>query len=272
MPQFNRISFRRLTVLPALALVAVLFMAPQLAVAEEPPPLTYGADLVTSYVSRGKDLFTSAYDKEGKAHATLPMTPALQPAITLNGPGGFAFGLWGSFALTNRAPEADKNFSGLETLDELDYTLSWSWSNSLGDYSTGLALYTTTGVATQSASNELFISFAPKALSSMGGTLTHYVVPDAKSGGGTYTQFAISGGEAVTWGLSVGQGVKLQDVTAKVGYAMGDLSVAFNAAYRPNPEMVGYAESGKYTVGATTEDYPPAIFWLSVSYIGSVAP
>lgn len=268
MAQRYSTPMRLLTMLPALLLAALVFVAPRPAAAEDAPPMSYGVDVVTNYVFRGVDLFTAVPDKDGKKHAAFQFTPAAQPSVTFNGPGGMSLGLWGSFALTNRS-ETDAN---LQSLDEIDYTLSWGWDNSLGAFSAGLVTYTTVAYNSQSAINELFFSISPKFLESLGGTLTHYVGTDATGGGYTYTQIGIGGGEDLTWGLSAGESHKLQDVTAKVGYGFGDFSVAANVSYRPNPELVGsaavpYNSEGKYTTtGGETADYPPAVFWLTFSY------
>lgn len=262
--------------LPALAVfpiaLALLVLPVCLCGAEETPLLEYGVDVVTTYVSQGEDFFRSAYDTDGKKHAAFPLTPAAQPYVTLHGPSGISLGLWGSYALTQREPDPDRNFAGLETLDEVDYTLAWSWDNRLGAYTAGWALYTYTNVASRGSLNELFFSIAPKALESIGGKLTHWVGADATGGGYTYTQLAIGGGDTLTWNLYLGQAVKPKDLTARLGYAFGDLSVSVNAAYRPNPELVGYNEDGTYTVNGATEHYPPTVVWLSVGYGGQVAP
>ena len=240
--------------------------------AADTPLLEYGVDVVTTYVTQGEDLFRSAYDTKAEKHPAFPMTPAAQPYVTLHGPSGISLGLWGSYALTQRAPEPDRNFAGLETLDELDYTLAWDWDNRLGSFTAGWALYTYTAVGARGSINELFFSVAPKALESIGGKLTHWVGADASGGGYTYTQLAIGGGETLTWNLFLGQAVKPKDVTARLGYAFGDFNVSLNASYRPNPELVGYNEDGTYSVNGTTEHYPPTVVWLSVGYGGTVAP
>ena len=247
--------------------------APRPAQAAETPLLSYGVDVVSDYVSRGEDLFVSTFDKAGKPHESVNIAPAVQPSVTLHGPAGFSLGLWGSWALLNREAQPAKNFAGLKTLDEVDYTLSWGWDNRLGGFSAGWALYTY--VPERAASNELFFSVAPKVLDSVTGTFTHWVVPDAGApGAATYTQFAMSGSESVIWGVSFGMSTALQDVTAKVGMPLGAMRLTFNAAYRPNPELVGpYTPEGTY-VDATgkVSDYPSVIVWLTLSYGGAVAP
>lgn len=87
----------------------------------------------------------------------------------------------------------------------------------------------------------------------------------------TYTALGFSGGDAISWNLSLGNSSKLQDVTGGVGYAFGDVGVSFNASFRPNPELVGsYDSDGNYLVNGQSESYPKMVFWITLTYGGSV--
>ena len=238
------------------------------ALAEPATLLDYGVGVVSNYVFRGVDVFTGVQDKEGEKHSSFNVAPAVQPSLTLYGPGGLSFGLWSSFALTNRSPEESKGFAGLKEFDELDYTLAWDWKNRLGSFKVGIADYAI--VPARGALNEVFITWAPTFLEGLSPLISHY--SDTNSAV-SYTSFGVSGGEAVTWGANLGLSTKgPQDITASVGTGLGEsMSVAFNLAYRPTPSAVGpYDSEGKYAVKGAAADYPPAIFWLSFSYGGSV--
>jgi len=268
--------FRALVVLAA-ALAAAPALVPA---APERPLLSWGVDLASSYVDRGADLFTGVYrfdEATGsyeKEHEPFNPSPAFQPSLTFYGPGGLFFGLWGSFALTNRDP-ADGD---LAALDEVDYTLAWAWENRLGSFEAGLANYA--AVPARGAASEVYLVWGLPLAAGLAPTLTHY--SDTASAA-SYTSLAVGGGEAFTWGLNVGYGQTaedpttgrseggIQDVTLSLGYGLGEsLSVAFNASYRPTPDLVGYDKDGKYTVGGEEKDYPPAIFWLTLSAGGEV--
>jgi hypothetical protein len=248
------------------------------------PLLDYGVDIVSDYVSRGADQFVIKFAKEDKAHEAFNSAPAVQPYATLHGAGGFWFGLWGSFAASNRqedeAHKADPTmgFPGLKVLDEIDYTLAWDWGNKLGGFSAGWLVYTypsgSAGAEEVATNSELYIKYAPAILPALSPTLTHYVVPDGgtTASGATYTTLGIGGGETLKWKLSVGAAVKLKDVAGGISYGFGPFSAALTAAYRPNPELLGpYDKDGKYTLASgEVKDYPKTIAWVTFSYGGSV--
>ncbi|HKI98899.1 MAG TPA: hypothetical protein VKB51_10535 [bacterium] len=224
--------------------------------------MDYGADLVSNYVWRGNDLYVSKFAKDNKQPAAFNVAPALQPSITFYGPGGLSFNMWGSFALTDRKPDTATSFAGLEQLDEIDYTLGWDWSNKMGGFSAGLVTYTLTAMPSLSATKEVYVSYAPAILPSISPKFTHYVSVDAVSpsaggyGGSTYDLLSIGGGDKLTWSLSIGKTVTLNDITASVGYPVGPLSISLNVADRPNlPD------------GSTEK---AAIFWIDINYSGSV--
>lgn len=243
----------------ALALALALPALPRPAdAAAGDPVLSYNIDVVSNYIFRGTDLYASVFDKDGKDHGAFQFSPALQPSLTFVGPGGLSFGLWGSYALTNR--EDDGAFTGLKALDEMDYTLSWAWSNRMGSFSTGLAAYTGPAPASRFANNEMFITWGLPFAASLSPTISHYVIVDASGsvpGGATYTSLGISGGEKITWNASLGLSTGIQDLTAGVGYGFGDMSVALKIAYRPDEELVGEAGNSSY---------PKTVAWLTFSY------
>ena len=252
----------------AATLMAVLLCATAGSASAESPLLDYNGDLVSTYVSRGVDFFTGVQQQDGAKHVAFNPAPAVQPSLTLYGPDGLSFGLWGSFALTNRGPDE----GALKELDEVDYTLAWDWSNRLGAFTVGLAHYATVPQKVEPAvSSEVFVTWAPPFLEALGPSVTHY--SDLASSA-AYTSFGIGGGAALTWSANLGLGTKgVQDVTASLGTGLGaSMSAAFNVAYRPTPSAVGpYDSEGKYTTGkGAAADYPPAVFWLSFSYGGSV--
>jgi len=254
-----------------LAILVLAGLPRPAAAAPGDPLLDYGADLVTDYVSRGQDFFVTDFARHDKAHSAFNFSPALQPWFTLYGPSGLSFGVWSSWALKDRKPDAATSFAGLQKADEIDYTLAWDWHNKLGAFSAGAAAYTFG--PSDSASNEVFIKWSPPVLPALSPTLTHYVVPDAVPGGGaTYTTVAIGGGERVNWKVSVGESSHLQNVTGSIGMPLGAFSVALNASYRPNPQLLlsGYDADGHYLFNGQTKDYPPTVFWLTLSYSGSV--
>ena len=245
------------------------------------PLLDYGADLVSDYVSRGVDLFVSKYDKDKKEHGVFNSAPAIQPYLTLHGPSGLGFGLWGSFALVDRKDDPQAGFSGLRKLDEIDYTLFWDWKNKLGGFSAGLAAYTNPNLGAQFAYDEMYLRWAAPFMAAVSPTITHYVVVASPASipvpGSSYTVLAFSGGEAVTWKLGIGRSDYLQDVTAAIGKAFGSVSATFNVTYRPTPQIVNgpnqastYDEKGHYKVNNVEKSYPKAIAWLTFSYTGSV--
>lgn len=243
----------------AVAALAVLLL-PALASAKPGDPLMdYGADLVTDYVFRGQDIFEPAYSKTSpaKTPSSFHMSPAIQPYLTLYGPAGFSFGMWSSWALTDRKANTSTGFAGLGTLDEIDYTLGWSWSNKMGDFGAGLVSYTNTNSGGSFGSEEMYLTYtAPIALSP---TFSRYVVPTPSGsigGGSAYTSVSVGGGDKLTWKVNVGQTTALNDVTATVGYPVGPLSVSFNVSDRPNLPS-----------GSTDK---AAIFWLDINYSGSV--
>jgi hypothetical protein len=254
--------------------------------AEDAPIMTYGVDIVSDYVFRGTDLYVRQF--KDNEHSAFHVAPAAQPSATFFGPSGISLNLWGSFATGDRADDNKTGFLGLGRDDELDYTLAFDWSNRLGGFTAAIIYYTyfhqeyqTETVVVDAPSN----TKATKAVPVQPDALFKWTMPFAKSinpyfshyasptHGASYDVLGISGGESVVWAASVGnmrQGIK--DVTGKVGYVMGDFSVALNAAYRPNPELVGpYDKDGKYFVKGEEKTYPSTIAWLSLSYSGSVA-
>jgi len=252
------------------------------AYAQESKIMAYGVDVVTDYVARGQDLYIRTLVRDGQEHGALHMEPAVQPSLTFFGPNGVSLNLWGSFAASNRADDKKKGFVGLGRDDELDYTLAYDWSNKLGGFTTALIYYTYMHAcygASDSCAYQEPSAVAPDAMikwalpfaKAMGPYLQHYAnsVP-----GASYTVLGIGGGETIPWGLSVGSVVEgVKDITGKVGFAMGPITVAANMAYRPNPMLVGYDKDGKYLPDPsknTIKDYPPAIFWLTFSWGGEV--
>jgi len=239
------------------------------------PLLDYGADLVTDYVSRGADLFVSKFDKDKKDHGAVNVAPALQPYLTLHGPGGIGIGVWGSFALVDRKDDAQTGFSGFSKLDEIDYTLSWDFKNKLGGFGAGLIAYQNPNSAAQTDYDEMYVKWAMPFMAALSPTLTHYVViasPGPVVPGSFYTSLAFSGGEAINWKLNIGHSDYLQDVTFGIGKGFGSFSAMLNVAYRPTPQIIGpYDSEGKYTnTKGDVKDYPKAIAWLTFSYTGSV--
>jgi hypothetical protein len=248
-------------------------MALPAAAAPGDPLLDYGVDVVSNYVWRGVDLFGSTGNGGLNAQnevddGAFTVAPAVQPSLTLYGPGGFSFGLWGSFAATNREEDEKTGFAGLSTLDELDYIFAWDWSNKLGSFTAGIANYAI--VPDAGAVTDVYFVWGMPFLESLSPTLTYN--SDMVSAA-AYTTLGISGGEAISWSASVGLVQKgIQDVTASIGYEiMSGLSVSLNASQRPNPELVGaYDEDGKYTnFDGDEADYPPVIAWLTLSWAGA---
>lgn len=242
--------------------------------AEDAPIMTYGVDIVSDYVSRGVDQFQKGFAFHEKDDGPVNMSPALQPSFTLFGPSGISLNIWGSFAITDRSPDNKKGFAGLSKLDEIDYTLAFDWSNKLGGFTAAIIAYTYPYDDKINATTQpdYLLKWAMPFGKSVNPYLSYYASPVQ---GGEYAETGISGGESVPWSLVLGAvagGVK--HVTAKVGYVMGDFTVAVSAAYRPNPELLAgaYDKDGKYLdFENKSKDYPSTIAWLTLSYAGSVA-
>lgn len=260
------------SLLTGLLLISGGAMALPATAAPGDPLLDYGVDLVSNYVWRGVDLFGStgngglnAQNEEDDSAFTV--APAVQPSLTLYAPGGFSFGLWGSWATTDRDSDEDTGFEGLDEYDELDYIFSYDWSNKLGSFTVGIANYAI--VPDRGAVSDVFIVWGMPFLETLSPTLTHNSDTDSAA---AYTTLGISGGETISWGASVGFASKgIQDVTASIGYeVVSGLSVSLNASQRPTPELVGaYDEDGKYiNFDGDETDYPPVIAWLTVSWAG----
>ena len=231
--------------------------------------MDYGVDVVTSYVSRGEDFFEVVADAKKEDRGTFTMAPAVQPALTFYAPSNFSIGLWGSFATTGRDPKKEN----LGSLDELDLTLSYAFENKVGNFTGGYSVYTMLQPGAPSNYSELFFTWAFPVMKSLKPTLSYFTNPDPTYSS-TYTKLAISGGESLTWGLSAGM-IKngLKDVTAKLGFSAGSISVSLNAAMRPNPSLLAGADAdGKYISAkdGVTKAMPGTVAWLTISYAGSV--
>lgn len=286
------------TVLVSLALLTVGLTA--LVLADEPPLAEYGVDLVSDYVDRGEDVYRRRFDKARERHGAVNVAPALQPSLTLFGPGGVSLKLWGSFALRERDDDNPRGFLGLGRDDKLEYTLAFDWSNRLGGFTAALIQATYLDAchgaevpctaATPEADPvpaELLIRWAAPFAEAIHPALSYYASP---APGAWYAALELSGGERLFWAASLGAVAKgLNDLTAKLGYTFGDFRMSLDGAYRPNAELVGYPtrdESGKRIVDGegkplrrgeylTAKDdvarYAPMIFWLTLSYTGTIS-
>jgi hypothetical protein len=292
------LNSRNVVVLVGVALVLAWAEVPVRAA--EPPLLHYQMDLVSDYVTRGEDIYVRRFNKSEEKHSAVNVAPALQPSLAFFGPSGMSLNLWGSFAMSDRADDNKKRILGLGRDDELDYTLAFDWSNRLGAFTAGLIYYSYFDACYRAAAPcnaktpdpesvepELLIRWVAPFAAAIHPTLTYIGSPTP---GGWYATLGLSGGEQFFWAASLGevaQGPK--DVTVKLGYALGDLKISLDGAYRPNATLVGYPtrdqagdrilyrngkpiSKGQYiTAKNKVEDYPPAIFWITFSYSGSVA-
>jgi hypothetical protein len=267
----------------AMALVMGTLLTAQVAKAQD-NIMTYSLDIVSGYVIRGDDQYIRVYAKEEKEHAAFLATPAFQPSFTFFGPPGISLNLWGSFALTERADDVEKGFIGLGRDDELDYTLNFDWSNKLGGFTASLIYYTyfsscygTTETRCVKSTQGSGFPLDARITWMMPFAKTinpYFAFTSNQTPGGWYASLGISGGESIVWAAvadEVAGGLKA--VTAKIGYVLGDMTVALWAAYRPNPTLLngGYDKDGKYTVKGEEKTYPSTLAWLSFSYGGSVA-
>jgi len=267
----------------AAGLAAALLMVAAPVFAEDRPLLDYNIDVVSDYVTRGEDMYVRRFDKGEEKHSAVNAAPALQPSLTLYGPGGLSLNLWGSFAIADRADDNKKGFLGLGRDDELDYTLAYDWSNRLGGFTAGIIYYAYFDAcfratvpcnrdtpAPDPVQPELLIRWSAPFGEAIHPALSYYASPTP---GGWYTTLGFSGGERVFWAAILGavaQGPK--DVTAKLGVGGGGVKVSLDMAYRPNPELVGpYDKDGHYTVKGKTETYPSTVLWITLSYGGSVS-
>lgn len=248
--------------------------------AQEPATLMdYSVAIVSDYVFRGVDVFSSAYAKKEEDESAFNLAPAVQPSVSFNSASGFWFNFWGSFAVTDREEDEAKGFEGLAALDEVDTTIGYDWSNRLGSFSFGLINYALIHPSVQGEPGaniqEMFFKWGLPVMEDLGPTLSHYVDSFTAN---TYTAISAGGGEALSWGVNLGYGSKggdqgIQDLTATIAYDLGGgLAVNGNAAYRPTPRLHGYTSDGKYISAkdGSEADYPPAIVWLGVSWGGEV--
>ncbi|MCH7478012.1 MAG: hypothetical protein IIA14_07920 [SAR324 cluster bacterium] len=252
--------------------------------------LEYGVDLVSNYVFRGDDLFVAKFAENQKPQGGFNTAPALQPSLTFPAPGGFSLGLWGSFALTNRDrddPNTAVSEANLGSLDELDITLDYSWDNRLGSFSAGYVVYTLTNPRGGANLDEIYFRWGFPFMEALGPTLSHNA---AASGIGQYTALVVGGGEILSWGVSIANGLRdipgstiggpvgivngIQDITANVGYAFGDFSLSLTVANRPKALLHDFdgLPDGKFTDPKTgkLESIPGNLIWLTFSYGGSV--
>jgi hypothetical protein len=255
----SRWSSLSLRLVAAAALLAVLSLPRPARAAPGDPLLDYGVDLASNYVFRGIEVF-AVQNPDMKSFKVLP---AVQPYATFHGPAGLSFGLWGSYATSNRK---EATLGELRTLDEMDYTLAWDWSNKLGAFSTGLVAYTlTSSAATAGTFNEVYFKWSPKIMESLSPTIAHYVTvndTDTLFQAPTYTSLSVGGGETLSWSASLGaQTHGLQDLTIGIGYDMGPVKVSLNVAYRPNEATVIATPTGTYT---------KTIAWITLSTSSSV--
>lgn len=273
-----RVLWRAIVLWVALA-AGALGIAPA-AKAEEPATLMdYSVAIVSDYVFRGADVFESAWTKREEDESMVNLAPALQPSVSFYSASGLWFNFWGSFALTERDSDEKTEFDGLKTLDELDTTIGYDWSNRLGSFTAGIVNYAYLYPGAQGEAGgtiqEMFFKWGLPVLESLAPTLSHYV---DSSTANSYTAVSVGGGEALSWGVNMGYGSKfgaqgVQDVTATIAYDLGGgLAVNGNAAYRPSPKLHGYSGDGKYASAKDGKeaDYPPAIVWVGVSWGGAV--
>lgn len=257
------------------ALGVGVVMLGHVAKADDAPIASYGVDIVSDYVVRGVDQYDSAFAFHKKDATSFNVSPSLQPTLTLFGPSGLSLNLWGAFALTDRADDNKKGFTGLSKLDELDYTLAYDWSNRMGGFTAAIIQYTylyATGGS--NVTPDYMIKWAMPFASSVSPYFAYYA---NETPGAEYATLGFSGGSNVFWAASLGEKSKgPSDVTAKVGYNMGPIALSVNAAYRPTPAIAsnGYTidSKGKYTdFDGKSKTFPSTIMWLDIGYSGSVA-
>ena len=266
--------------IPAVGLLLMSLLLPPPAYAADEPPvlMNYSIAVVTDYVFRGVDVFSSVYTTREEEQSAFNVAPAIQPSVTFFSGAGFWFNFWGSFAVTGRDEDTATGFTGLAGLDELDTTLGYDWSNKLGSFSVGIVDYALIHPGVQgtpgSDIQEMFFKWGLPVMESLKPLVSHFVNSDTSA---TYTALTISGGEGLTWSANAGYGSAatqgLQDITATIAYDLGGgLGVNANVAYRPTPALVGYSSDGKYASAkdGSAADYPPALVWIGVSWGGEV--
>lgn len=247
--------------------------------------LDYNVDLVTDYVFRGIDVFRDVYISREAEETPFNVAPALQPSVSFYSPSGLWFNFWGSFALTDREDEDSPNsdtgdtFAGLQTLDELDTTIGYDWSNRLGSFSVGIVNFGLINpeVQGEDGSNiqEMFFSWGLPFMESLAPALSYNLDSDTAN---SYSTLSVGGGESLSWTVNLGYGSAggaqgVQDVTGSIGFGFGGgLSVSANAAFRPTPQLVGYNSDGEYISqeDGSVADYPPAIAWIALSWGGEL--
>ena len=239
--------------------------------------LEYNIDLVSDYVDSGDDVFVSVFSNDGEDQGPFNFSPALQPSITFLGGSGFSFTFAGSFALTDRDENPATGFPGLGNLDEIVLAPAMAWENRLGGFEAWYEVTTFPGQGDGDGGaneEEIFFAWAFPFLEALAPTLT---VDAVTSGSTDYTtEISIEGGDSLFWGAAL-EHVRggILAVTAHVGLAASEsLSVSFNAAHRPKPELHdvdGLIVDGKFTnTQGQQEEIPGTIFWLTLSHGGSV--
>jgi hypothetical protein len=262
--------------------------------AQRPVLMYYGVEVVSDYVFRGDDMYVREFTKDGKEHASVNLSPAVRPQITLFSP-TITFNVLGTFAYNDRPdkPDNDKGaFYGLEREDEIDYTLAYRWRTELGRFTAGIIRYSfldqgrvgptrsTPHTTPQPNPTEMFLGwdmpFWPKA----NPNFYHYA---GQNYGDAYSAFSFDGAASsrLAWFLNFGfVRVGPKDVTGQLRWELGAVDLSFNAAYRPDPKTLsyrgasGYDKEGKYIIDPSKSDklgtYPSTLYWLGISVGGRV--
>ncbi len=168
-----------------------------------------------------------------------------------------------------KAPGFYKEENGLKRVDEVDFTIDYSFDASIGSFSAGIVSYVLPNSVATGAATELYISYSPAAFDAL--ALAAYY--DIGSGAQYYNaslghDFELSESVALSAGVGAGYGVftgmqGVMDVTYSLGMSFGDFSVGLNLVNRPDLKM--------YDGDSTSKNVPAWIVGGSTNTDGLVA-
>lgn len=133
--------------------------------------------------------------------------------------------------------------NGLKRVDELDFTIDYSWESSIGSLSAGIVAYYWPNIVSGggTAPTELYVSYSPRGLSDLSLAAYFDITSNNQYYNASYGQeYEISENVAWNWGVGAGYGVfpggkqGMMDVTGSVGMSFGGFSIGLNIAHRPD--------------------------------------
>ena len=261
-------------------LFSIMFVPGTVNAQEDASGIDLELAIVSNYVFRGEDLFTSKAAQDEKVPGAHTGAPAFQPSITFNMPTeGFYFNLWTSYAMTNRAdkdvdgngykgndcefnsdagefdsaPDGEEcEQNGLARYDEVDYTFGYESEGRIGTVGFGIVAYTYPSSQTDGSSEtELFFDYSPSN-DMLSGLYIHLVTSINQDIDeyqyyqfGYAYDFEISNDIAVNFDIAAGYQTQFEasgwrDVTASLGVSTLGFSVSYNITQRITNEFFDY--------------------------------